>query len=308
MELLKDRTNKVYFEGDSTIASVNCSFTITDDVAAPVTGGPSGATRVDPNPGDPDYDLWEFTLPYVNTEGTATVLWEFTPSSSATLMTQQDVYEIVTPYLTVREVKKIFPTATDEEAIEIEGQARRLIDNACMQTFGKRDRAVAVLGTGEQSLVLPYRLLSFTDVDDTSFSYNTASFVVKGDGWYLAKVFIDPSVDGNLIKYALPEAYSDPIVYPYARDYYEKFRKNVPYTIVGTWGWTTIPGAIKDAMRILVADLACVERGYRDRYIESMTSADWRFQFNGGAWTRTGNAQVDALIDPYIVQRGWHVI
>lgn len=302
MELLKDRVSKVYFEGDAGITPTGATYSL--DGAAPVAL--PTPTRVTADTSDPDYEYWQTTMPYLNEEGVVVVVWTFTVAGGGSGYTHTDTYEVVTPILTVREVKKLQPTLSTQEAIDLEAAVRHVINVTTRQTFGKRDETLEVIGTGERSLKLPKRLLDFTSVVDPNFTYNNDAFLIKGDGWYLKKVLHDPS-DGSLIKFAIPEEVSDPIAYPYGGNYYYTYRKDVIYTIEGTWGYDSVPSAVKEAAKLLINDYACQEQTYRDKFIKTMTSADWRFEFNSGTWQGTGNARADQLLEAYTVP-GWLII
>lgn len=299
MELLKDRVNKVYFEGDTGVTPTSVTWSL--DGGTP-TSLPT-PVRVSTTAGNVDYDYWYTTLPYLNEEGVGQVVWTFTAPGAGSGNTHTDDYEIVTPLLTTREVRKIYPQATVEEANELEAAVRHLISSVTGQTFGKRTETLQIVGSGERSLKLPKRLISYTSVGDPNFTYNNAAFLIKGDGWYLKKIVTDPS-DGSLIKYALPEEVTDPIHYPFGGDYYYTYRKDIVYTISGTWGWESVPAAVREAAKLLVGDYACQEQQYRDKFIKTMTSGDWRFEFHSGAWQGTGNKRADQLLDAFIVP-GW---
>jgi hypothetical protein len=88
----------------------------------------------------------------------------------------------------------------------------------------------------------------------------------------------------------------------------EQFANNRDYLVEGHWGWEAVPDAVKEAAKLLVNDYACADAQYRDRYLVSMTAADWRIQFYSGAYLRTGNVRADQLLSDYVVTRGWGVI
>jgi hypothetical protein len=86
------------------------------------------------------------------------------------------------------------------------------------------------------------------------------------------------------------------------------FKDGNIYTVDGNWGWEEVPAAVKEAAKLLVNDYACADAQYRDRYLTSMTAADWRIQFNSGAFKGTGNVRADQLLSDFVVTRGWGVI
>ena len=65
---------------------------------------------------------------------------------------------------------------------------------------------------------------------------------------------------------------------------------------------------VKEAAKLLVNDYACAEQTYRDRYLTSMTAADWRIQFHSGAFLKTGNVRADQLLRDFVLKGGWAVI
>jgi len=89
---------------------------------------------------------------------------------------------------------------------------------------------------------------------------------------------------------------------------WQEFKEGVIYPISGVWGYEAVPESVKEAARLLVNDYACADSQYRDRYLTSMTAADWRIQFNSGAFVRTGNVRADQLLSEYVTTRGWGVI
>jgi len=106
------------------------------------------------------------------------------------------------------------------------------------------------------------------------------------------------------IKQAPPEGFSPGFdgVIRVPNDYYS----NTRYTITGLWGWLDIPAAVQEAALILVKELSCNETLYRDRYLQVVSYADSRFQFNPMAFSGTGNVKADQLLDEF--KRGGMII
>lgn len=106
------------------------------------------------------------------------------------------------------------------------------------------------------------------------------------------------------IKQAPPEEYSTPTfdgVIRVPKDYY----RNTQYTVTGFWGQEP-PAPVQEAALILVQELSCNETLYRDRYLQVVSYADSRFQFNSAAYRGTGNVKADQLLEPY--KRGGMII
>jgi hypothetical protein len=106
------------------------------------------------------------------------------------------------------------------------------------------------------------------------------------------------------IKQAPPEGFTPGFdgVIRVPNDYYS----NVRYTVTGLWGWLEVPAAVQEAALILIQELSCNESLYRDRYLQSVSYADNRFQFSPMAFAGTGNVKADQLLDSF--KRGGMII
>lgn len=317
MELWKETTNKVYLEGES--AWIVAASYAKDGVIA-------GSLAVSWNTTDL---RWEATLPYILNECTVNVTWTFTIPGTGQII-KTDGYEIITPLLTKRELKAIWNDATDEEIVDIEQAVRYIIQAHTGQSFGKREKSVVIPGAGESALALPEHILSMTGVKTLNAVLNPLAFIVVAEGWYLKKrqhdvlsQIDDPSLywdNVNTQDYDFPleaphgmgltpNRYSHgQIIYPPRRSNGRMWRDDYPFTITGIWGYDSVPQPVKEAAALLVNDYACSEQAYRDRYLDSISAADWRLQFNAQAFINTGNVRADQLLNNYVMKRGWAVI
>lgn len=282
--------NKVYLDGASDW-SVSATYTINGEgtpINLAINSFASGQ--------------WTANLPYILDECDIVVTWLFTIPGQAQI-TKKEIYTVITPYLRSREILEILPNATPQEVIAIEAATRHIINAHCGQEFGKRRSKRIVRGTGANYLSLPARLIS-------TYTFNgvtnlPAQFVLSDGGWWITTGrWGVPNVKGDY--YGLHEI--NGVVYNPDNVSYRAFAKDRPYEIDGLWGWITIPEAVKEAAKLLVNDYACGDSVYRDRYIYSMTAADWRIQFASGAYINTGNVRADQLLSQYVLKRGWAVI
>lgn len=290
MEILKETVEQITFvlpTTNTTSVSATYSTDGVTEVAMPVTTANGVATG---------------TVPYQPNEGTVRVTWTFTIPGSGTF-TKVENYTVVAPYLSTQWIKSnLLETATDAEIRDAERAARYIVQAHTGQFFGRETSTKRAWGAQNNALSLPARLLSMTAINGNA----DTDFYIMGDGWYLSR----PSWTGippiKADAYGVNEA-TVPIIDPYARRG-GVFIKNVPYDITGTWGWEAVPEAVVEAMKLLVNDYACADAQYRDRYLTSMTAADWRIQFYNGAFMKTGNVRADQLLSDYVLQRGWAVI
>lgn len=212
--------------------------------------------------------------------------------------------DIVTPILTKREIKDVWDTATDAEVVTIEKAVRHVIQSYTGQEFGRYIGTFEVKGTGGTALGLPRRLLSLDEfngvtANPSQFSIESGGHVLRFYPWGVPPVKAD--FDGL-------HMHTGGVIHNPNNVRYKTFNSDYIYTITGHWGFETVPDAVKEAAKLLVNDYACADSQYRDRYLVSMTAADWRIQFYSGAYLRTGNVRADQLLSDYVVTRGWGVI
>jgi hypothetical protein len=319
MELWKETINKVYLDGDS-------GWSPTATYAK--NGVSVGALAVDAY-ADGRYGA---TLPYLLDECTIDVTWSFSVPAAGTI-TKTDSYEVITPLLTKREIKKILddPDVTDEEIVEIESAVRYIIQAHTGQSFGKRVKSQIVVGAGDSALSLPARLIDITGLTTLSAVLNPQSVIIIADGWYLKKRWSDAvsALENNNVYWYGDDGY-DPEDFPLEAPHGfghtpERFghgpvisapggrsgtiwKDDYPFTITGTWGYSKVPEPVAEAAKLLLNDYACSEQLYRDRYLESVKAADWRIQFNHQAYLNTGNVRADQLLENYVMKRGWAII
>lgn len=219
--------------------------------------------------------------------------------------------EVVTPILTASEIRAIDSVvfAEDSEVFKIEKAVRHIIQAYTGQEFGHFIGTERVKGDGGPALFLPHRIIELIEVNGAAVGNH---FSVDPDGYILRQRHSGPT-------YGFPE------VPPVKADFYgyhmhvggvihnpnnvslRNWTKET-HSIYGRWGYETVPAAVKEAAKLLVNDYACADSQYRDRYLQSMTAADWRIQFNSGAFLRTGNVRADQLLSDFVVTRGWGVI
>jgi hypothetical protein len=252
-----------------------------------------------------------FIMPFslVQNETQLMVDWSFNYVEDATTITysNQTYVDVVTPILPLQVITDIIGDGTTpEEAVSIEQSVRNIIQSCTGQTFGKHTGQKTINSTGGGLLRLPSRLISLTSLNSIT-TWNT--FIdIDNSRWALRARQLR-SIPATKTNFYGMDGYvtSDiPIDWPNRGSY--KFVENAQYTLDGTWGWNFVPAAIQEAAALLVHDYSCMDATYRDRYLISMTAADWRIQFYEGAFANTGNARADKLLEPYIRPRRWVVI
>lgn len=233
-----------------------------------------------------DWNLTEY-------DDTLRVVWKKTDFSRSTYV------EVVTPIVPLSVLDSILEDVSTEDKYDAERVVRRVIEVYTGQDFGKHRGVKEITGNDSTQLAMPTPLIQFTSMSDDNFSYEPSGFIIRGGGWFLAQ---RPG-GWYTIKDAPPEEVLDQfnsgvIVAPGAVRKYD-FSYTSVYTIDGEWGYDSVPMGVVEAAKILISEYACQDSSYRDKYLTSMKSADWRIQFNQMAFDGTGNIKADQILEPY---------
>lgn len=240
-------------------------------------------------------------LPYLQYDGQVAINWSFSIPGSGTY-TDRIYYDVVTPILTNQEIADIYSpeTITDADYAKNEAAVRHIINAYCGQTFGKYISTWSVSGDASYSLALPARLLEVINVNGEI----SPNYTILGGGFNLRH-----GVYGETnIKADVGTQQDSGVIYDPYSVHTARYEENTTYKIYGIWGYNAVPATVKEAAKLLINDYACADAAYRDRYLTSMTAADWRIQFNSGAFIGTGNVRADQLLEPFVLKRGWAVL
>jgi hypothetical protein len=245
---------------------------------------------------------YRVTLPFslVQSDKSIQIRWKFdyVESSVTKNYSHTTSIDVVTPYVTLDEIKAAIPEAeqfTDAELIRLERRIRGVIDTFTGQSFGRYVGTREVIGSGDEELKLSDRLVLLDNITGANIIYSDDGiaspglYTSRGDGWYVG--FSAPIPTGD---YVFENVIRDPDSL-----YKRGFRDNVVYTITGTWGWDDVPAEVKEAALILCEDELCPQAEYRDRYLKSISGDGWRYEFNPNAYYGTGSVIADQLLEPF---------
>lgn len=245
---------------------------------------------------------YRVTLPFslVQADKSIQIKWKFdyTESSATKTYNYTTNVDVVTPYVTLDEIKAAIPEAeqsSDAELTRLERRIRGVIDNFTGQSFGRYVGTRRIIGSGDNELKTDYRLVQLDNIAGSGIIYSSDGisspglYTVRGDGWYVG--FSNPIPTGD---YVFENVIRDPDSY-YARP----FNDNVVYTITGVWGWDDVPAEVKEAALILCEDELCPQSEYRDRYLKSISGDGWRYEYVPNAYYGTGSVTADQLLEPF---------
>lgn len=211
---------------------------------------------------------------------------------------------IVTPILTTSEIKTIDEDffADPAEVVKIEKAVRHIIQAYTGQEFGHFYGTEKIKGSNTTALFSPRRIIELTSVDGieagSEYALDADGHVVYRSPWGVPPI----KADYHGLHY-----HTGGVIHNPNHVSLSNWNAKV-YELTGRFGWEYVPAQVKEAAKLLTNDYACADSQYRDRYLTSMTAADWRIQFNSGAFLRTGNVRADQLLSDFVVTRGWGVI
>ncbi len=260
-----------------------------------------------PTPTSTDFYTATMPLFLIQFDSRLYIHWDVTyldPADSNTYTVSKITpVDIVTPILTKAEIKAVWDDATDAEVTTIEKAVRHIIKAYTGQEFGRYIGTIQARGTGGMTLALPKRLLTIETFEGIEAATN--QFTIGNGGYTLSWTpYGVPPVKADFYGYHQIGG----VIHNPNNVKLSTFNSTRTYVIGGHWGWEAVPDDVKEAAKLLVNDYACSDAQYRDRYLVSMTAADWRISFYSGAYLRTGNVRADQLLSDFVVTRGWGII
>lgn len=254
-------------------------------------------------------DGLSFVLPFflVQSDRELEIRWKFDYVENATTYTyeQSTFVEVVRPIVPLSKIKEIVgPGTSDADAVNVEQTVRYVIQSHTGQSFGKFVGTKNVKGRGDNFLHLPSRLMTLTSLNGVTSWSNMVSSDLPG--WVIvAKSYYGiPPVKAD---YNGVNEQTSPIPIRVPHYTKEAFAFGGIYEVDGVWGYNYVPAPVVEAAMLLVHDYSCADGTYRDKFLTSMTAADWRIQYNDGAFLDTGNVKANQLLEDYVVKRGWVV-
>lgn len=187
MELLRGTAPKVEFDLPTADAA-GVSATYSMDGASPQNTIVSVANGVA-----------SAQLPYLPEEGTMKVVWTFTiPGVGSGTFNETEIYDIVTPYLPIKEI--VAMGVSTEDAKKVESAVRHVINAHTGQSFGhEKNKTYTIEGHGDTAVRLPKRLIEIKGLATLTEVLDHKATIITSDGWYLKKSWANsrPRVDAS---------------------------------------------------------------------------------------------------------------
>jgi hypothetical protein len=191
------------------------------------------------------------------------------------------------------------------ELCNAERYARKLIEAYTGQQFYLYDDVQIVYGSGSDVLPLPYKISELHELyqndillldnlnDIDNWNYTT---VISESGFGL-RINRATMLDNTIYV-------ANGMVPPTINDTYGgAFYNGATYRVQGTFGWDEVPDEVDLACVELMKDYFSKDKVWRNKYMKSIQTFDWQFEYNSGTYSGTGNLYVDQLLLPYVINK-----
>lgn len=258
--------------------------------------------------------LYNVYLPLglVDRNRTLKLEWRYYVNQSLVIKTH-DLF-VVTPYTDLSQAFQSIGLSSDpsdplyktfKELKAAERYARKKIESFTGQSFYLYDDIQIVYGSGSDILPLSYKLddlheLYVNDIllcDKLNNINNWGYDVQVSETGYGIRINRANMLDNTVY-------IANGMVPPSINDYGSGvFRDGVKYKVAGRFGWNKVPDDVELACIELMKDFFSNDKEWRNKYIKSIQTFDWNFDYNTLAFSGTGNLQADQLLAEYVITK-----
>ena len=311
-------THKVFWQGqltDSDSLPVVRLYDITEDPAIVPAINPgtilATLTVVKSEVDSGTYAVY-IPLTYTDRQRQLRLNWSYTVGSVSTEINHK-VY-VQTPYTDLSQAIDSLGLGSDysdpntksyAELCSAERYARKLIEAYTQQQFYLYDDVQIAYGSGSDVLPLPYKLAELHELyqndilllntltNVNNWNYNT---IISESGFGI-RVNRADMLDNTVYT-------ANGMVPPTINDTWGgSFAVGSTYRVQGKFGWEEVPDEIDLACIELMKDYFSKDKIWRNKYMKSIQTFDWKFEYNSGTYSGTGNLYADQLLLPYVINK-----
>lgn len=184
---------------------------------------------------------------------------------------------------------------TYQELVDAEKYARKVIENYTQQKFYKYLSSEIAYGSGNDILPLSRKIDSLNEILVNDLPLQGMPFEVAESG-FAVRLNRANMLDNTVYT-------ANGMVPPTINDYSGVFNKDARYKVTGYFGWAKVPNEVELAAVELMKDYFSKDKVWRNKYIKSISTFDWQFDFNSSTFSGTGNNYVDQLLLPYVISK-----
>jgi hypothetical protein len=311
-------TTKILYSGDIVDADGPVMVTVYD-----ITQDPTIEPLVNPETGiyttqalkiETDSGSYKINLPFylTNRHKKLKLVWHYNVYGQS--LQHETRLDIVQPYCNMAEAIEDLNFGTDSsdpnyksyhQLVMAEKYARKIIDDFTGQTFSLYDDSITVYGSGSDILPLPYRINNLHElyandillINTLEEINNWTNVVQISETGFGLRVNRASSLDNTI--------YSANGMIPPSINSYEggAFIKNYAYRVQGRYGWNSVPDSVEQACIQLMGHFFDKDRMWKDQYIKSISTFDWKFDYSSDINSGTGCAYADKLLSPYVLNQ-----
>jgi hypothetical protein len=309
-------THKVFWQGelaDADIIPTVKVFDITEDPAiTPAINPGTVLATISTSKSEVNIGSYSVYLPLNITDRPRQLrlLWEYTVYGNP--VTKEHKIYVQTPYTDISQAIDSLGLGTDpsdpnyktySELLEAEKWARKVIENYTGQQFYLYNDVQTAYGSGSDILPLPYKLSELHElyskdillVDNINNINNTTYPIQISESGFGIRVNRANLLDNTVYV-------ANGMVPPSIHDNINGvFVRGVPYRVQGVYGWEEVPDEVDLACIELMRDYFSKDRNWRNKYLDSVQTFDWQFQYNNESFRGTGNVYVDQILLPYVL-------
>lgn len=308
---------KIYWGGElvTPIGNVTAKvYDITEDPVSPVSPTQIALTLT-ATPIETDAGSYQIILPFSfsSKPKSLKVVWEYTPVSGQSA-THTAYVNVVTPYVSINEQIDDLNFGSDAsdpnyktygDLQSAERYARKIIEDYTGQEFYLYYDTQTVYGDASDTLPLSSKINKIYKLylNDILLVNNLVNPPVNN--WIYNPIVSETGFGIRVNKTNLLDNtvyVANGMVPPTINDTFNGvFSQNVKYKVEGEFGWSKVPDQVKLAAVELMKDYFSKDKIWRNKYIKSIKTFDWSFEYNKSASTGTGNLYVDQLLAPYVI-------
>jgi len=307
-------THQVFWNGDVAVAdslpTVKLYDVTMDPAISPSINPTHLLTILTSSADENNLGSYSVNIPYQYTDRNKTLRlkWEYTISGTSVI--REDEVFVITPYVDFNHVQDLgFSTDSSDpnyksykELLRAEKYARKQIDEYTGQKFYLYDDLYVVYGYDSDTLPVPSKInqlheLYSNDVLllDTINDIDNWNYPVEiSESGYGIRINRAGLLDNTVYT-------ANGMVPPSIHDSSGIFQSGIAYKVQGRFGWEKVPDNVELAAIELMKDYFSKDTMWRNKYVKSISTFDWDFEYTGDAYTGTGNAYADNLLADYVL-------
>jgi hypothetical protein len=307
---------KIFYAGElmdadgSVVAEI---YDVTEDPAiVPLINPGTLITQLVAVKSESDAGTYQVVFPFSLTDRARKFKLKWTYAIESELVHHYSTVDVITPYIDIADAIEDLGFGSDpsdpnnksyHDLIMAEKWARKTIEAYTGQQFYLYNDLHVVYGDHSDSLRLPFKISELHELYENDILL--VDTINEINNWNYDTVISESGFGirinrANMLDNTVYTA--NGMVPPSINDTYGGvFKNGSVYKIQGVYGWDVVPDEVNEACIYLMRDYFSKDKTWREKYLHSVQSFDWHFEYNTGAFVGTGNLYVDQILLPYVL-------